>query len=123
MYALSVPKEVAGDQQVNIRPVENIPVKELAYWRKFNQLHGWMEDLYRQKGGEEEFNCVTVRLDTENLNDLETWLLQGDKTPRPGFFFGSGEIYPEHLASTQTFIQDARSAIAEGHVVLYDSWW
>ena len=24
--------------------------EELAYWRKHNRLHGWMEDLYRDRG-------------------------------------------------------------------------
>ena len=43
--------------------------EELAYWRKHNRLHGWMEDLYRDKGNAVEheafgnsFNCVEVEL-------------------------------------------------------------
>ena len=43
-------------------------VEEIAYWRKHNALHGWMESLYRKKGGTEEFNCIPVEL---NKTDLE----------------------------------------------------
>jgi hypothetical protein len=28
--------------------------QELAYWRKHPNLHGWMEQLYRAKGGTAE---------------------------------------------------------------------
>lgn len=122
MYAISAPKEVAGDQQVGIRPGD-IPVEKLAYWRKFNQLHGWMEDLYRAKGGTEEFNCTTVRLESEDLDRLEIWLKEDPKESRPGFFFGSGQIYPEDIEDTEKFIKDARQALSDGRVVLYDSWW
>ena len=31
---------------------------ELAYWRKHPNLQGWMQDLYHEKGGEDEFNCL-----------------------------------------------------------------
>ena len=32
-------------------------------WRKHPDLHGWMEDLYREKGGTDaEFNCVNLQL-------------------------------------------------------------
>ena len=41
---------------------------EIAYWRKHPNLQGWMEQLWREKGGEGEFNCVDVEL---TLDDLE----------------------------------------------------
>lgn len=123
MYAISAPKEVAGDQQVDIR-LGDTPVKKLAYWRKFNQLHGWMEDLYRAKGGTQDtFNCATVRLESEDLDRLEIWLKEDPKESRPGFFFGNGSIYPEDIRDTKEFIQKARQALSDGKVVLYDSWW
>lgn len=123
MYAKSVPATAVGYQQIDIDLLEDVEVTHLAQWRKFNQLHGWMEDLYRSKGGEKEFNCVAVRLMPEDLDNLAEWLLVEDKTSRPGFFFGTGDIYPEDITTTQKFVQDAHSAIAEGQAVLYDSWW
>jgi hypothetical protein len=45
---------------------------EIAYWRKHPNLHGWMEQLYRSKGGTaQSFNCVPVRIDADDLDALE----------------------------------------------------
>ncbi len=96
---------------------------ELAYWRKFNALHGWMEDLYRQRGGEGDFNCDTVRLTAQDLDRLEMDIGENKLVPRNGFFFGSQEIYPEDIESTKKFIAAAREALAAGDIVVYDSWW
>lgn len=77
---------------------------EIFYWRKFNALHGWMEHLYRHKGGSKEsFNCTTVGLDLKDLDRLEMDF-SADK-------------------SVAEFIAKARQAIADGSVVYYYSWW
>lgn len=95
---------------------------DFAYWRKFNALHGWMEDLYREKGGtSESFNCNTLRLSEADIDRLEAEI--DDLKPRSGFFWGSDEIYPEDLEDLKTFIAKARAALAEGKAVFYDSWW
>lgn len=95
---------------------------ELHYWRKHPNLHGWMERLYRKKGGkEEEFNCATVRLTAKDLAWLSLcvrWHLLPFTT---GFFFG--ESRPEHQQEDLDFIVKARAAIAEGKNVFYTSWW
>jgi len=103
---------------------DNVKTTELAYWRKFNALHGWMEDLYRDKGGTKpSFNCVPLKLELEDLNELELVLENGKLEPRTGFFFGAQQVYPEDVASALTFIDEARDAIANGLDVYYDSWW
>ncbi|MFG1384347.1 hypothetical protein [Xanthobacter versatilis] len=44
----------------------------IRYWRKHPNLHGWMERLYRSKGGTApEFNCATLLLTGEDLDALE----------------------------------------------------
>jgi len=43
------------------------------YWRKHHDLHGWVEQLYVNKGGTEMFNGIPVVL---SLNDLD--LLERD---------------------------------------------
>ena len=102
---------------------DNVKTTDLAYWRKFNALHGWMEDLYREKGGTAEFNCVPVKLELEDLNELELVLENGKLEPRTGFFFGAQEVHPDDVADALTFIDAARDAIADGRDVYYDSWW
>ena len=122
MYAFTVPAEWAGDTDTDYTPDADRKTTELFYWRKFNALHGWMEDLYRIKGGaKESFNCTTVRLTSEDLDRLEREA--STLQPVEGFFFGEQTIYPEDLESVATFIAKAREALADGKACWYDSWW
>lgn len=122
MYAFTVPAEWAGDTETDYRCDADRSTDELYYWRKFNALHGWMEKLYRDKGGQREsFNVTSVRLNAEDLDRLEREA--GDLKPVAGFFFGEQTIYPEDLESVTDFITKARQALADGKAVFYDSWW
>ena len=58
MYAFSVPQGTGSDFGVP----EGAKWKEIAYWRNFDELHDWMEDLARDKGFRGEFNCIPVLL-------------------------------------------------------------
>ena len=120
MYAFSVAKN-DGNQDFVI--AEDNERTEIAYWRKFNALHGWMEDLAVRAGFEGEFNCVPVKLSPAIIDELEHDIAVRALKPREGFFFGSQDIYPEDIESTKKFIKDARDAFADGREVYYDSWW
>lgn len=91
------------------------------YWRKHPNLHGWMENLYRYKGGEAEFNCVNLRLTLEDLDELEEAVLNDELPVTFGFFFGEsdGSEKEEDLE----FIQKARSLIEAGNMVYYSAWY
>ena len=122
MYAFTVKADSFGDRVVDA--VLDDDAVQISYWRKFNALHGWMEDLYRLKGGaKDSFNCTTVRLDLKDLDRLEMDVGANKLVPRNGFFFGSQEIYPEDLESVADFVKVARQAISDGKAVFYDSWW
>lgn len=71
---------------VDMSKEDATPRYEIMYFRKFNALQGWMEDLYRSKGGTEEFNCVAVELTGEDLNRLYDDLNNNRLEPRSGFF-------------------------------------
>lgn len=102
--------------------IEAEQVAPLFYWRKHPNLHGWMEQLYRTKGGKaKSFNGKTVRLDPGDLDALEQAVNAGSLPETEGFFFGHSQ--PEHVAEDREFLKLARAAIAEGYVVFYDSWW
>ena len=95
---------------------------ELAYWRKHPNLQGWMEDLYHEKGGEEEFNCVDLELTLEDLDALEESLDEEALPETAGFFFGTDSS--DHYAEAdREFIREARAAIKKGYTVVYSSWW
>ena len=116
---------------------------ELAYWRKHNRLHGWMEDLWEDKGRPHyndienplgDFNCQPVELTLSDIEQLEAHV-EGKSLPETqGFFFGddsysyddedfnaSGGYFHKEL--DVKFIEDARKAIEQGKKVYYDSWW
>ena len=95
---------------------------ELSYWRKHPNLQGWMEELYHEKGGEEEFNCVDVELTLEDLDALEQSLDESALPETVGFFFGQNS--DDHYAEQdREFIREARAAIKQGYTVVYNSWW
>ena len=95
---------------------------ELAYWRKHPNLQGWMEELYHEKGGSQEFNCVDLELTLGDLDALEESLDEEALPETAGFFFGSNA--DDHYAEQdREFIREARAAIKQGYTVVYSSWW
>jgi hypothetical protein len=64
-------------------------IEKIGEWRKHNRLQGWMEALYRDKGGDAEvFNCVDVDITLDDLDALETAINGRDLPQTSGFFFG-----------------------------------
>ena len=95
---------------------------ELAEWRKHPNLQGWMENLWYEKGGEGEFNCVELELTLEDLDALEATLDEEALPETAGFFFGNNA--DDHYAEAdREFIVQARAAIKQGYKVIYSSWW
>jgi hypothetical protein len=95
---------------------------ELAEWRKHPNLQGWMQELYYEKGGEGEFNCVDLELTLGDLDALEATLDEEELPETTGFFFGSNA--DDHYAEAdREFIVQARAAIKQGYTVVYSSWW
>jgi hypothetical protein len=109
----------AGDRAREIGMFDS----DFAYWRKFNNLHCWMEKLYRSKGGNSpSFNCNTVRLRIGDLDRLDREAANLEACD--GFFWGAAEeMSAEDIVVIFKFTTKARAAIAEGKAVFYDSWW
>lgn len=98
--------------------------EEFHYWRKHHDFHGWMENLYYQKGGSEaEFNCTPIRLTLEDLDKLEDDILNYRLPPTEEFFFGHNPPDEDSVKDDLQFIKDAKACIEEGYDVYYDSWW
>ena len=99
-------------------------VEELFYWRKHHDLHGWMERLYREKGGDaESFNCVKVRLTKEDLERLASDIMNNKLPATTGFFFGDNPPDADSMEQDMQFVGKAVAAIMQGDAVYYDSWW
>lgn len=95
--------------------------QQLHYWRKHPNLHGWMERVYRIKGGIEEFNCATVQLTRFDIDMLEAAIREGQLPETDGFFNGGSD--GSERDDDLEFVAKARSAIAHGLTVYYRAWW
>lgn len=88
--------------------------EQVAYWRKFNALHGWF--IENCAGGVDE--CQEISVDDEKMVELLETLKEVssnfDKAkdllpPTQGFFFGSDEVdeyYKEEVNSTIKVIEE-----------------
>ena len=122
MYAFSTkakPKTEVDFETKNFQP------DEVHYWRKHPNLHGWMENLYRDKGGDKhsDFNGDCVVLTNDDLDCLEHDLKQWDLPETQGFFFGNDENNEEELKDDLEFVEKAREQIKKGNTIYYTSWW
>ena len=107
-------------------PTAQIPYdvsRELVYWRKHPDIHGWMKNLFFEKGGETEsdFNgdCVWLTVkDVLNLKDA----IENDKLPKTsGFFFGDsdGRLKEDDLEKVDSMLD----ALSNGSLIYYISSW
>jgi len=104
--------------------IQDVETEEVHYWRKHPNLHGWMENLYRSKGGEgEQFNCDPVVLKEDDLHQLAACIIDNELPHTSGFFFGESYDNEEEREDDLKFVKDSLKAIEEGYTVYYDSWW
>ena len=108
----------------------------IADWRKHNRLHGYMAQLWEDKGcpnsnGDtpETFNCVPLELDKEDLEELKATILTRAIPATQGFFFGhdsydwsKDELKEADLYDLE-FVTNALKALKDGYKVHYNSWW
>ena len=126
--------DVMNNELVSARPA----VREIAYWRKHPNLHGWMEKLWFLKGrpmvaggdpppdeeGWSIFNSIEMELNWDDLDKLERDILSGyvRSLGTSGFFFGdaSDEHYREYDLE---FVKKAKAEVFCGLRVFYNSSW
>lgn len=101
--------------------------REIAYWRKHPNLHGWMEQLWRTKGASGDlsgntFNGVELELTWEDLDELEKTIKKRKLPKTSGFFFGE-PADPHYYEHDLTFINKAKAETFMGLKVFYNSSW
>jgi hypothetical protein len=102
--------------------------REIAYWRKHPNLHGWMEQLWLQRNPgilddpDAVFNGVELELTNQDIEDLELAVRHGQLPSTSGFFFGqnSDNVY---LEQDLEFCRQARFELFVGLKVFYNSSW
>ena len=119
MYCLKTKDEITSDVDFKVENSEQV-----SYWRKHSDLHGWMQRLYYQKGGQDEsFNCVNVKLDLQDLNSLEEDILGNNLPNTSGFFFGNSYLDDDEKQQDMQEIVKLKLAILKEYTVYYTSWW
>jgi len=106
---------------INTRGV--VEPREIAYWRKHPNLHGWMERLAREKGlTYDSFNGVELELTWSDIERLEQDIIGGRMPYTQGFFYGDpkDDYYREHDLE---FCRNARAELFLGLQVFYNSSW
>jgi hypothetical protein len=96
--------------------------REIAYWRKHPNLHGWMQQLWENQGNSGDFNGDELELTYKDLEILELDIIAGTLPNTSGFFFGNNadEHYRE---SDLEFVKNARAELFLGLKVFYNSSW
>ena len=112
-----------------VNPTVSKP-RELAYWRKHPNLHGWMEKLWIQKTNAQTdrddrdsgFNGIEMELTWEDIERLEHDILASRLPHTQGFFFGdpSDDYYREQDLA---FVRNAKAELFCGLKVFYNSSW
>lgn len=110
--------------------VDNDNQVKIASWRKHNRLQGWMTTLAETKGviqKGDEFNCIDLEIDKEDLNKLEESITSFKLPKTGGFFFGldsySDSINYSHHNDDMAFVAKARKALGNGFRVVYSCWY
>jgi hypothetical protein len=110
--------------------------RELAYWRKHPNLHGWMEQLWRNKkysvqstdastpanADSDVFNGIELELTWEDLDELERTVTHKQLPSTSGFFFGN-DADEHYYESDLAFIRNAKAELFLGLKVFYNSSW
>jgi hypothetical protein len=125
VYAVSSNRvrEEDKDKEVDFQTYYEEGHTEIWYWRKHPNLHGWMENLYRSKGGTEEFNYVPVKLTEHDLMRLEKEIKERTLPNTSGFFFGESSDDDDEVEHDLRFVAEARMQLSLGNMVYYNSSW
>ena len=110
------------DMYLYSKIADNVPQEHIGDWRKHANLHGYMENLYRKRGGTaESFNCIPLELTKEDCEEIIELSKDNNLELAEGFFWGASN--EEDNEDTIEYMKKAIQAIEAGSKVYYDSWW
>jgi hypothetical protein len=118
--------EYDADAGEFVNPNVNRP-RQICYWRKHPNLHGWMARLWLTREGNQlreadNFNGIELELTAEDLDELEAVVKARELPATSGFFFGS-DADTHYYNDDLKFIQEARAEMFLGLKVFYNSSW
>jgi len=96
--------------------------REIAYWRKHPNLHGWMHRLWESQGNSGEFNGDELELTWEDIEQLELDIRNKKLPGTTGFFFGN-DADDHYREDDLAFVRNAKAELFCGLKVFYNSSW
>ena len=107
-------------------PTAQIPYdvsRELVYWRKHPDIHGWMKNLFFEKKGQtkSDFNGDNVWLTVKDIINLKDDIEKDNLPTTSGFFFGDsdGRLKENDLEKADQMLD----ALSKGSLIYYTSSW
>lgn len=120
-YKLGGVKSISSNGEIETS--DKFVMENIAYYRKFNALHGLLNDLYLCRGGS-DMNCVLVNVSLEDVNLIKEHCLNKTLKPQEGFFWGSqqpvSDVEYEDLYDLTILMEDL---ISDGWTIGYCGDW
>ena len=109
--------------------LDNSKGEQVAYWRKSNQIHGW---LVEHDVIQPDDNCTERLVTKENLKLLvedckavlkDHSLAEELLPPTSGFFFGSGSISDWYFEDLKATVDKLEPLLDTNEIYIYHDWW
>ena len=120
-YKLGGVKSISSTGEIETD--EKYAIEEIKYYRKFNALHGLLNDLYLNRGGV-DMNCALVNVGLYDINLIREHCLSKTLKPQEGFFWGrQGTVTDEEYSELLELVEEMESLIGEGWTIGYCGDW
>ena len=120
-YKLGGVKSISSTGEIETD--EKYTMEEIKYYRKFNALHGLLNDLYLNRGGV-DMNCALVNVGLYDINLIREHCLSKTLKPQEGFFWGRQDpTTDEEYSELLELVEEMESLIGEGWTIGYCGDW
>lgn len=106
---------------------ENDELTSMGYFRKHSDLNAYITNLYLERGGEEEFNCIPFVLTEEDIRDILEKTLDSINGKSAfargtGFFWGQ-TLIEDHKEAAKIFTDILEKTDFETETIVYHCWY
>ena len=120
-YKLGGVKSVSSTGEIETD--EKYVQEEIKYYRKFNALHGLLNDLYLDRGGV-DMNCALVNVSLFDINLIREHCLNKTLKPQEGFFWGRQDpVTDEEYSELLEVVGEMETLFGEGWTIAYCGDW
>ena len=120
-YKLGGVKSVSSTGEIETD--EKYVREEIKYYRKFNALHGLLNDLYLNRGGV-DMNCALVNVSLYDINYIKEHCLNKSLKPQEGFFWGRQDpVTDEEYSELLELVEEMENLSGEGWTIAYCGDW